>query len=231
MFDTDLLPAQIIFLQNPSRIRVNEIIGAILRDLTLRRVLNVVKITSYPTDRSRKKQKYFRFAKGSAFEGYEPKIFEKSFLTPLSEDEDMIQAKILTNFVLRKYSMISGFIDEKIFAPLHKEGYISSLPILKTFGYYSMSKKGKEIVQIANEFVKTQEEKLESLIDGDKGEFFNALNETGTFAFQFEKTNPKLYKNLISMVKRINRTKPLGPENDLTNFMEAMNIDLSYFEE
>ncbi len=230
MFDTDLLPAQILFLQNPSKIRINEVIGAIFKDLTLRGVLNVVKIKSFPNNRSRKTQKYFRFAKGKVFEGYEPRLFEKGFLDPL-EEEDMVQAKILTNFVLRKYSMVSGFIGDKIFKPLRKDGYISTLPILKTFGYYSLSKKGKKVVQMANEFVKIQEEKLEQLIDGDKGEFINAINETGTFAFQFEDTNPALYKNLISMVKRINRTKPLGSENDLTNFAEAMNIDLSYFTE
>lgn len=228
MLSTDLSPAQVLFLQAPSKIKIEDSLSSIFRDLTLRRIWNVIKFNKFPNDRSRKTQKYYVFVKGENFEGYEAEIFEKGFLNPLTE-VNQVQAKILTNFVLRKYSMPSGFIGEKIYEPLRKNGYINSLPILKTFGYYSLSKQGKEVVEEVNAFLKTQEEKLEALIDGDKAEFIKVLNETGTYTFYFEKANPTLYKNIISMIKRINRSKPLGPENDLSNFAEAINIDLSYF--
>jgi len=230
MFSTELSAVQVLFLQAPTKVGIDDMISAILRDLTLRRVLNVDKINSFPNDRSRKTQKYFMFIMGEHYEGYEHAEFEKGFIKPF-EEINQAQAKTLTNFLLKKYSTPSGFIKDKIYTPLKKEGFVSSLPILKAFGYYKVKTKGKQIITEFNDFLKTQEEKLESLIDGDKGEFINTLKETGVYVFYFEKNNPKLYKNLISMVKRINRSKPLGAENDLSNFMEAMNIDVSYFEE
>lgn len=230
MFNTDLSPVQVLFLQAPSKVRIEDMIGVIFRDLTLRRIWNVIKIKRFPNDRSRKTQKYFMFVKGENFAEYEPLSFETGFVKPL-EEVNQVQAKILTNFVLRKYSMPSGFIAEKIYSPLHKEGYISSFPILKGLGYYKVTKKAKQLVAELNEFLKTQEEKLEALIDGDKEEFAKAIVETGVYTFYFEKTNPTLYKNIISMIRRIIRSDSMSPEVNLTNFMEAMNIDLSYFEE
>lgn len=230
MLNTELFPAQVLFLQTPSKVSIEEVFSVILKDLVIRRVLNLVKLKSYPTERSTKTQKYFRFIKGIAYEGYEPMKFEKSFLIPFEEAEQ-VQAKVLTNFALRKYNMPSGFIDERIFIPLAKDDYISSLPLLKTFGYYSIKSKTKEIIAEVEEFMTTQEQRLESLIDGDKAEFVSAMNDTGTYVFQFEKRNPELYHNIISMVKRIYRTQPLGPDNDLTNFMEAFNVNMRYFEE
>ena len=230
MFSTELSPVQVLFLQAPTKVGIDDMISSILRDLTLRRVLNVIKINSFPNDRSRKTQKYFMFVRGENYEGYEHAEYEKGFIKPF-EEINQAQAKTLTNFLLKKYSTPSGFIKDKIYRPLNKDGFASSLPILKAFGYYKVTAKGKQIITEFNEFLKTQEEKLKSLIDGDREEFINVLNETGVYAFYFEKNNPELYKNLISMVKRINRSKPLGVENDLTNFMEAMNVDVSYFEE
>lgn len=230
MLNIELFPAQVLFLQAPSRVTIEEVFSVILRDLVINRVLNLAKLKSYPTERSKKTQKYYRFIKGTAYEGYEPMSYETRFLSPF-EDAEQVQSKVLTNFVLRKYSMPSGFTDEKIFRPLAKDKYISSLPILKTFGYYSIKSKTKQILSEVDDFINNQEQKLESLIDGDKAEFISTMNETGTYIFQFENKNPELFKNIISMVKRIYRTQPLGPDNDLTNFMEAFNVDMRYFDE
>lgn len=230
MFNSELSPVQVMFLKSPSKIAVQEVLSYILRDLTLRRVLRVDKINSYPNDRSRKTQKYFMIVRGVNYDGYEATSYEKNTILPFTE-YNQIQTKSLTNFILKKYSTPSSFVADKIYSPLHKEGYISSLPLLKTFGYYKLSAKGKQTVEELNTFLNTQEEKLLSLIDGDKKEFIEALEETGTFVFHFEHHNPDLYKDIISMVKRVNNTKPLGPEKDLTKFMEAMNIDLGYFDE
>ncbi|MDA3891764.1 MAG: hypothetical protein PF517_08890 [Salinivirgaceae bacterium] len=230
MFNTDLAPVQVMFLKAPKKIGIDDVFSIILRDLTLRRILNVDKINCFPNDRSRKTQKYFMLVRGENYEGYEPKEFEKGFILPFLE-RNQVQTKTLTNFILRKYSTPSGFIDDKIFQPLHNEHYISSIPIVKTFGYYKVSNKGMEIVSELNEFIAGQEEKLTGLIDGDKGEFINALEETGVYIFHFEKNNPVLYKNLISMVKRVYVGKPFGPQLDLRHFMQAINLDLSYFVE
>ncbi|HAM99523.1 MAG TPA: hypothetical protein DCQ26_13020 [Marinilabiliales bacterium] len=228
MLNTELFPAQVFYLLAPKKVHVHEVFATILRDLTLRNVIRVAKINSFPNDRSKKTQKYYRFIKGEAFKGYEPQPFEKSFLIPFEETEN-VQTKVLTNYVLRKYSMPSGFIGDQIYNPLSKAGYIGSIPILKAFGYLSLTHKGNEVVAQANEFIHQQEEKLTALIDGDREKFIHTINETGAYIFHFEENNPALYKNIISMVKRINKSKPMGPENDLTVFMEAMNIDLSYF--
>ena len=230
MLNTELYPAQILFLQEPSKISINEVFSIILRDLVLRRVLHLAKLKSYPTERSKKTQKYYRFIKGEEFSNYEPMSFENRFLSPF-EDAEQVQAKVLTNYVLKPYSMPSDFITKKIFKPLAKDKYISSLPFLKTFGYYSIKPKTKELLTEVKDFIATQEQKLESLIDGDKAEFVSVINETGAYIFYFEKNNAELYKNIVSMVKRIFRTKPLGIENDLANFMEALNVDMRYFEE
>ncbi len=230
MFSTDLNPVQVMFLHNPSKMHIEDALSIILRDLTLKRVLNMTKLNIYPTERSKKTQKYFKFVKGEKFEGYEPEPHEKNFLVPF-EEVDLLQPKSLTNFVLRRFSMPSGFITEKIYGPLHVEGYVTGLPLLKTFGYYSLSRKGKEVVEMFNQFISEQEQKLESLIDGDKTEFTQALQETGVYTFYFEKNNPELFKNIISMIKRVNNNFREGANNDLTSFAEAVNIDLGYFGE
>lgn len=230
MENVELFPAQLIFLRSPKKIKVDEIFSYILQDLTLKRVLNLQKIQSFPNERSRKTQKYFMFVKGENYEGYDPQNFEKHFLSPFSE-LNQIQIKILTNYVLKKYSLPSKFIVKELYAPLHKQKYISAVPFLKSFGVYNLSREGKQAVAELNEFLHEREEKLTALIDGDREEFIRALNETGTYAFLFEHENPELHKNIISMVKRIHRSKPLGPENDLSPFFEAYNIDLGYFEE
>lgn len=228
MIHTELFPAQVFYLMAPKKVNIHEIFSIILRDLTIRNVIRVAKVNSFPNNRSKKTQKYFRFVKGNAFEGYEPKSFEKSFIAPFLET-DYVQTKVLTNFVLQKYSMPSGFISDQFYKPLHKEGYVSSIPVLKSFGFLTVTSKGKKVAHEAHEFIHHQEEILTGLIDGDREKFINALYETGSYIFHFEETNPELYKNIISMVKRINKSKPLGPEHDLTLFFDAMNIDLGYF--
>lgn len=228
MFNTELSPVQIMYLKSPSKFKIDEALGYVIKDLVLRRVFAVEKFQSFPNDRSRKTQKYFRIVKSINFEGYEAATYEKSTIAPFTEN-NQIQTKILTNFILKEYGTPSAYIADQIFTPLKKEGYISSLPILKSFGYFKLSSKGKTIVSELNEFLNTQQAKLEGLIDGDKAEFIDVLEQTGTYVFYFEKHNLDLYKNIISMIKRINRTKPLGPEKDLQKYTEAMNIDLDYF--
>lgn len=230
MFNSELSPVQVMFLKLPSKISIHDVLSYILRDLTLRRILSVEKINSYPNDRSRKTQKYFMLTKGVNYEGYEPASFEKSTILPFTE-YNQIQTKSLTNFILKKYSTPSSFIVDRIYSPLHKEGYVSSLPLLKTFGYYKLSKQGKDIINELNAFLESQEEKLTNLIDGDKNEFIEVLEETGTYVFYYEHHNPELYKNIISMVKRVNNTRTSAQDKDLIYFMEAMNLDLGYFDE
>jgi ribosomal protein S19E (S16A) len=230
MLNTDLSPVEIMFLQSPAKMKITDIFSTILKNLVLNKVLYLTRIYNYPTERSRRKQKYFMFEKGINYTGYEPKPFEKSFLSPF-EEYNQLQTKTLTNYVLRNYSMPGGFIDRRIFQPLHKEGYISSIPVIKTFGFYNLSSKGKEIVKNANEFIAKQEQKLSSFDKELNEEFVDILNETGTFAFKFKKINPNLYDKIVSNIKRIYINQPFGTNKDLINFMQAINVDLSYFNE
>ncbi len=230
MLNTDLSPVEIMFLQSPAKTKITDIFSNILKDLILRNIIRFVRIYNYPTERSRKKQKYFMFEKGENYTGYEPKPFEKSFLSPFEEYEQL-QTKTLTNYVLRNYSMPSGFINKRIFMPLHKNGYINSIPVLKSFGFYNITHKGKDVIKEANEFIAEQEQKLSSFGKDLKEEFVDVLNETGTFTFKFKKTNPELYSKIVSDIKRIYINRPFGADKDLTNFMQAINVDLNYFKE
>lgn len=230
MLDFGLSPAQILFLQTPSKVKTDDIFRIILRELIIKGVVRLSITDEFPTKRSKKIQKYYRFIKGYAFDTYEPLVFEKSFLYPL-EDGEHVQVKVLTNYVLRKYSMPSDFVTKKIYIPLSKDKFISSLPILKTFGYYSIKRKSKQLLIEVDEFINQQEEVLSSLIDGDQAEFISAMNDTGTFVFLFETRNPDLYNNIIRMMKEVYNNQPLGADNDLTNFMEAFNVDMSYMAE
>ena len=230
MLNIELSYTQIIFVQNPSKIGIDEVFSSILRDLIIKGVLQLHRIKTLPTKRSKKVQKYFRFMKGQAYSGYEPLPFETSFLSPL-EDIDQVQPKVLTNYVLRNYSMPSAFISKKIYAPLAKDKYISSIPVLKAFGFYSIKTNTKNMLTEVNDFINTQEETLLSLINGDNSKFISTMNETGSYVFMLEKKNPDLYKDIISMVNNIYKNQPLGADNDLSNFMEAFSVNMSYFEE
>ncbi len=228
MFNTELLPVQLMYLRKPSKANIQRILSIVFQDLIIRRVLNLKIVDTFPNERSKKTQKYFMLEKGENYEGYEPKQFEKGILAPYDEREQL-QPKTLTNKILRKYGVPAGYIDHKIMLPLKEEGYISAPPILKSFGVRKLTEKGKQVVNELNQFLAEKEQQLTDLIDGDKEQFIHVMNEVSTLVFIFKKKNPKLFKNIISMVKRVHLSKPLGQENDLSNFKEAMNINLSYF--
>lgn len=230
MLNTELLPTQVVFLQNFKKLKIYEVLSFVIRDLIIRKVLILHKKNTFPNNRSRKTQKYFMLAKGPNYLGYEPQDFEKNLVSPL-EDIDSIQIKTLTNFVLKKYSMPSAYIRTQILAPLRNAGYINNIPIAKIFGIYSLTPKAKEIVTQASEQFQLYEEKLTQLIDGDKEAFYQIVKEMGTYIFTYELSNPELYKNIESMIRRIFINKPLGADKLLEEYFQAMNLNLGFFHE
>jgi len=229
MLESELLPVQLFYLQAPKKFHVDEMFDIILKDLTLRKILRVQKINSFPTERSKKTQKYYMFTKGELFEGYEPQQFEKSIMVPFKE-MDQVQFKTLTNFVIKKYAKPSGFIEDQCLNPLSKKGYVSTIPLLNWFGFISVKAKATSEVNKVNEYINQLENKLQGLIDGDVKQFIQALNEGGIYVFRIAKTNSVLFKSIIEKIKQINITKPMGAENDLTPFVEALNIDMSFMQ-
>ncbi|MBI9069282.1 MAG: hypothetical protein JEZ09_18440 [Salinivirgaceae bacterium] len=229
MLNTELLPAQVVFLQNPKKLKINEALSFVIRDLIIRRVLTLHKKRIFPNDRSRKTQKYTHLSKDINFLNYEAAVFEKNFLSPFSDVRN-IQLKILSNFVLKRYSMPSAYIKSKLLQPLRELGYITNIPILKSFGVYSLTTKAKELVSEFEQIIDQYEQRFTSLIDGDKEEFYNAVKEIGTYIFIFEHKNPELYKDIESMIRRIFITKPLGPDKDLNEYFQAMTVDFGFHE-
>ncbi len=227
MFNSELLPVQLLYLQKPAKANIQSILSFVLQDLIIRRILNLKALDTFPNNRSKKTQKYFVLLKGENYVGYKPKYFEKEILCPYDKYEQL-QPKTITNKILRKYSVPTGYIDDEIVTSLKNEGYINAPSVLKAFGIHSITSKGKQIVADLNHYLAKKEQQLTYLIDGDKEQFIQVMNEMGTLVFIFKKDNPDLFKNIISMVKRIHRSKPLGHENDLSNFKEAINIDLSF---
>jgi len=230
MENTTLSIAQIRFLMRPSKAKVRLVFSLILKELIYKGTLSLVKINSFPNDRSRKTQKYYMVQKGPHFNPEPDYLHEKKFLSPL-EELDMVRVKNLTNYVLKNYTMPSNFIKWTMYNELSKDHYISGLPLLKTFGLYSLTSEGKQLVEEKEQLLEQQEEMLRGLIDGDKKNFFDAINECGANIFLMEERDPELYKNIISMVRRINQSKSLGPGKDLQNYMEAFNVDLGFLDE
>lgn len=224
MVDSALFPVQVLFLRAPKKVHIQEVLAVLLKDLTVRRILKVVKIDSYPNARSRKTQKYSMIYKGLKYEGYEPQPFEKPFLLPLA-DVKQVQTKILTNFVLKKHSYPSAFIAESIIKPLKKEGFASSSP-----GGVKPTSKAKPIIDEANTFLIQQQEKLASLLNGEAREFMEAVIETGSYLFILEYTAPDLFEDLKKKIRNLAKSYG-GAEFELSPFYEALNLDLSYFHE
>lgn len=230
MFNSELSVVQLWYLRKPSKVNIHQIFTLIFQDLTMRRVLHHAKLNIYPTERSKKPQMYFKFVKGTNFDGYEPKNYETKVLAPF-EELDQLQAKTLTNGILRKYSLPTGFINEEIMKPLKKEGYMSSPPLLGAFGMKSLTKQAKKIIENLNQYLAEKEQQLSECVDTDREKFIPILQELQSLVFFIKQDNPELYQHILSNVKWVNQTKPMGVENDLSIFVEAMNIDLVYLEE
>lgn len=230
MFDSELSAVQLWYLRKPKKTNIHQIFTLIFQDLTIRRILHHAKLNIYPTERSKKTQKYFKFVKGSSFEGYEPKNYEKKLIIPF-EEYDQLQAKTLTNSALRNYGLPTNFINEEIMKPLKKEGYISSPPLLGSFGMKSVTKAGKQIVEELNQYLAEKEQVLSECVDNDREKFIEVVQDMQSFIFFVKNDNSELYQHVLSNVKWVYQTKPMGPENDLSIFVEAMNIDLSYLDD
>ena len=61
----ELAPAQILFLRQPSKVKVNEILEATVQDLILKKIVRVEKIQSFPNPRSKKNATIFYAEKGT----------------------------------------------------------------------------------------------------------------------------------------------------------------------
>lgn len=229
MFQSELFAAQLIFLRKPSKVTVSEMFAIVFQDLTLKRVLNLQKLNNYPTERSKKTQKYFMFTKGVNYEGYEAQNFEKFIITAF-EDHENLQAKTITNGMLRKYGLPSGYITDEIMGPLKRQGLMSTVPILGAFGMKKPTPKGKDIINELNNYLSEKEQELTECVDQDREKFISILQEMKTLVFFIKKENTTLYASIIENVKWVNQNKPLGFENDLSEFTEAINIDTSYLE-
>lgn len=230
MENTALSIAHIRFMMSPSKTKIRTIFTMTLRELVYKEILSLAKINSFPNDRSRKTQKYWMIQKGPKYKPEPDFIHEKSFLSPL-EELDQVRVKNLTNYVLRNYPMPSLFIKTNVYSYLKKEGYLTGIPLLKSFGIYSITPNGKQVIEEINHELEQHEETLRGLIEGDKQAFYDALTQCGTKVFLIESRDPELYNNIISMTKRIKQTKPLGPDKDLRNFSEAFDIDVSFLDE
>ena len=115
--------------------------------------------------------------------------------------------------------------------PLINEGYFTAVPVLKAFGMKKPTAKGKEIVNELNSYLSEKEQELTECIDKDREKFISILKEMQTLVFFLKKENTTLYTSIIENVKWVNQNKPLGIENDLTEFTEAINIDTTYLED
>lgn len=227
MFKSDLYAAQLFYLRKPSKASTADMFAIVFQDLTLRRVLNLKRIDTYPTDRSKKTQKYFMFTRGVNFNGYEAQNFERSLIVPF-EEYDQLQPKTLTNSALRKYSLPSSYVTDEIMTPLKAEGYISSIPLL---GIKKLTQTGENIVNEINNYLTEKAQALTDCIEKDRETFITILKEMKTLTFFLKKDNEELYKSIIEGVKWVNQNKPLGFENDLSEFTEAINIDMSYLDQ
>jgi hypothetical protein len=224
----ELAPAQILFLQKPSKVKVYEIMEATVQDLILRGIIRFEKIQSYPNSRSKKPQKYFMLMKGPKFEGYEPANFEKGLLKPLA-DNDKVMTKLVTDSVLKKYSMPASFINTEIYKPLNHKKYISGLPILKAFGVYSVSGKARQALQEIEHFVNEQTEKLRQNINNHQI-FFGIVTETGWFVFLIKHQDVSFFKEIVAVVKKIKRNNEVGPGKLIDEYLEAFEVNFEHHE-
>jgi hypothetical protein len=140
-------------------------------------------------------------------------------------DVNQVQTKILTNFVLKKYSYPSAFISDQILKPLKNEGLASSF-----LGNAKSTLKAKEIVEQAHTFMNLQKEKLSNLLNGDANEFIQTITETGSFLFLLEYNEAELFNNIARKIKNIKKSYGNNPFA-LSPYTEALNLDLSYLQE
>jgi hypothetical protein len=230
MFQSELTAAHLWYLRKPSMVNIHDIFTIIFQDLTLRRVLHLKKRDIYPTDRSKKPQLYFKFIRGINYYGYKPKAFEKKIITPF-EEHDELQAKTLTNKALKSYGLPTAFISEEILSQLKKDGYIRSPFLLGMFGAKRLTNKSKQLIEELNQYLEEKKQILLEAIDNDRKQFVYVLEEMQSLIFFVIKDNPELYEHIISNVKWVHQTKPFGDQNDLSSFVEALNIDLGYLEQ
>ena len=137
--------------------------------------------------------------------------------------------RLVTDYIVKKYSMPASFINAEMYDPLNKEKYISGLPLLKAFGVYSLSQKGLEILNDVKQFIEQQKEKFNQNLKDPKA-FYQTLHETGWFIFLYEKEDNELYKEIVSIIKKIHRNASLGNDMNLDEYLEALDINFESHE-
>ncbi len=228
MLQTDLLPVQIHYLSNPKKLKVYDVIGILLKDLTLRQIIYYHNVSSFPNQLSRKRQKYGMIMQGSKFHEYyndNPPLFEKLFLSPL-EEIPRIQLRILSDYVIKRYNMPSQFIQVEIQAPLMNDGLMSGPPVLKSFGMFSATTKGKEEAEKFNQHMSSVHEKISSTIKADDNKFIATIEECGIYALILKHTDHELYEEMYERTDEL--VKKLQPTitNYLNIFHAAMIIEV-----
>lgn len=227
MLHSELAPVELYYLQRLKKANIRDIFAFIFRTLIFNRVLNLKKMFIYPDYLSKRTQKYFKFVKGKNYEHYEAKPYEEKILNPFNRYGKM-QAKTITNFVLKKFKVPGDFISKELLQPLKKEGYITSTPFVGK----KKTEKAQEALQELNTYMSGIEQMFYSLLDTQvkDEDFVLALLEVNVYLFFIELTNADLFDKIVEKTKEINTRFPKGYENKISPFVEAINVDLSYFE-
>lgn len=227
MLHSELAPVELYYLQKQKKASVKNIFAFIIRTLIFSRVLNMRKLFIYPDYLSKRTQKYFKLVKGINYYTYEAKPYEKEILKSF-ERYGKIQAKTITNFVLKKFKVPGNFISKELSDPLKKQGYIQKKP----FGGKKITEKGKESLQELYSYMEGIEQMFLNLLNTqiEDNDFVIALIEVDVYLFFIELTNIDLFKKIVEKTKDVNAKYPKGYENKISPFVEAINVDLSYFD-
>lgn len=227
MLHSELAPVELYYLQKLKKANIKDIFAFIFRALIFNRVLNLKKMFIYPDYLSKRTQKYFKFVKGINYDNYQAKSYEEKILNPFMRYGRM-QPKTITNFVLKKFKVPGDFISKELFQPLKKEGYIKSTPFVGK----KKTEKAQEALQELDTYMSGIEQMFYSLLDAQikDDDFIVALLEVDVYLFFIELANADLFGKIIEKTKEINARLPKGYENKITPFVEAINVDLSYFE-
>ncbi len=217
MFQTELLPAQIQFLQNPKKAKTFPIFATVIRHLILEKVLVFHNVKSYPNERSKKTQTYGMVSPGPGYASYEPQFFEKVFLSPLIEIPK-IQMRILSDYVIKRYSLPSNYVKDDIYDSVKGE-YIK-----RSLGMYSLKPKGKEVVEQFNTFITEQISKLTTQVhEEDASALIQTVEETGSWLFIIEAIDHHLFEELKTKIKELNRENV----NVLYLYARCMELELN----
>lgn len=224
---TELSLVEIEFLMNPKKIDLAEAFESIIRELIVKKVIATDKKQKFPNSRSKKPQKYDIFFAGDNYKGYEAKKYEENLLRPFTEYGELY-FKILTNFVLKKYSVPSSFIESEIRHTLKKEGYVNEIPVLKSFGMWGITSKAKDELQQVEEYLAQMMEKIHHCLPDKQENFIKIIQEMGVLVFLIHTKDHHLWEEIIHMLKKVERNKPLGKENDLSEYLKAALLEMKH---